>query len=107
MTTTIPGTTAARNPECENAFRAHQANPFFVLELPPSATREEIERQSAKLLAMLAAGLPGSETYSTPWGACPRTPEGVRAALAELRDPERRLHHEWWARGLTRADENL
>ncbi len=26
-----------------------------------------------------------------------RTPERVRAALAELRDPERRLVHELWA----------
>jgi hypothetical protein len=24
----------------------------------------------------------------------------VRAALAELRDPARRLIHEWWAQGL-------
>ncbi len=90
-----------KNPECENALRAHQTNPFLVLELTPSASREEIERQSAKLIAMLAAGLAAATQYETPWGPFPRTPEGVRAAVAELRDPDRRLEHEWWARGLS------
>jgi hypothetical protein len=51
-------------------------------------------------LAELAAGLEGARRYATPFGARERTPELVRVAIAELRDPARRLGHEWWARGL-------
>jgi hypothetical protein len=43
--------------------------------------------------------LDGARRYPTPFGARERTPELVRAAIAELRDPVRRLAHEWWARG--------
>lgn len=91
---------AQASPDCENHLRRHLANPFLVLELPPGATREELERQGAKLLALLAASVREAATYSTPLGPRERTPELVRGALAELRDPARRLLHEWWARGL-------
>ena len=90
----------APSPECENLLRRHLANPFLVLELAPEAKRGEMERQGARLLAMLAAGLAEAGTYSTPLGPRERTAEMVREALAELRDPARRLIHEWWARGL-------
>ena len=63
----------------------------------------DIERQGQRLLAELAAGLDGARRYATPFGARERTPELVRAAIAELRDPARRLVHEWWARGLAAA----
>lgn len=85
--------------EARNALERHRRNPFLVLELAPHARREEIERQGAKLLALLGAGLPGAERYPSPWGECPRRAEDVREALHELRAPERRLEHEWWARG--------
>ena len=94
---------AAPSPECENLLQRHLANPFLVLELSPAAGREELERQGAKLLAMLAAGLAAAASYATPLGNRERTPEMVRSALAELRDPARRLAHEWWARGLRRG----
>lgn len=84
----------------ENLLRRRLANPFLVLELSPAASRDELERQGAKLLALLAAGLPGAGSYPTPLGPQERTPETVRAALAELRDPDRRLAHEQWVRGL-------
>jgi hypothetical protein len=87
----------------ENFLRAHLANPFLVLEAPPEATRQQLERQGAKLLALLAAGVAEAAAYPTPLGARERTPEMVRAALAELRDPDRRLAYEWWARGLAGA----
>ena len=90
---------AAGSAECENLLRRHLANPFLVLELEPGASRDELERQGAKLLAMLAAGVRHATLYSTPRGRRDRTPEMVREALAELRDPARRLIHEWWARG--------
>lgn len=91
---------AAASPGCENHLRRHLANPFLVLELPPGVTREELERQGAKLLALLAASVGEAATYPTPLGPRERTPELVRGALAELRDPARRLLHEWWVRGL-------
>jgi hypothetical protein len=73
-------------------------NPFYVLGVPPEASRAEIEQQGQKLLAMLELGLAGAGRYDTPLGAEPRTADDVRRALAELRDPERRLVHELWAR---------
>jgi hypothetical protein len=82
-----------------NLHRRHLENSFLVLGVPPSASAAEVERQGQKLLAMLAAGLREAERYPTPFGEQPRTPELVRAALADLRDPDRRLGAEWWARG--------
>jgi hypothetical protein len=87
---------------CETRRAARRANPFFVLELPPDATRAEIERQGAKLLAMMAAGVEAARACATPLGPRTRDEHAVRDALAELRDPARRLAHEWWARGLAR-----
>ena len=86
--------------EVENLLRARLENPFLVLAVAPAAEIADIERQGQRLLAELAAGLDGARRYATPFGARARTPELVRAAIAELRDPARRLVHEWWARGL-------
>jgi hypothetical protein len=80
----------------DNLLRRHLENPFLVLGLPASASVEETERQGQKLLAMLAARLEEARHYTTPVGARERTPELVRAALAELRDPDRRQVHEFW-----------
>ena len=95
----------AASPDCENHLRRHLANPFLVLELEPEVTREELERQGAKLLALLAASVVEAATYPTPLGPRERTPELVRGALAELRDPAKRLLHEWWALGLASGAE--
>lgn len=73
-------------------------NPFYVLGLRPSAGRMEVEREGQKLLGMLELGLASAATYPTPVGLGARTPDKVRRAMAELRDPERRLVHELWAR---------
>jgi hypothetical protein len=73
-------------------------NPFFVLGLAPDTSRIEIEREAQKLLGMLELGFADARTYQTPVGARPRTPELVRAAVAALRDPYRRLVAELWAR---------
>jgi hypothetical protein len=72
-------------------------NPFFVLGLPPDAPRAEIERTGQRLLGELALGREAAATYATPLGPQPRTEERVRAAIAELRDPARRIVHEVWA----------
>jgi hypothetical protein len=85
--------------------RRWRENPFFVLALSPECSQVEVERAGQKLLAMLAIGSRPAATFETPFGAQPRTEEGVRAAMAELRDPERRLAHEIWARaGLEGAE---
>jgi len=73
-------------------------NPFYVLGLSPDASRIELEREAQKLLGMLELGFAGATTYATPLGPRTRTPELVRAAVAALRDPYRRLVAELWAR---------
>lgn len=73
-------------------------NPFFVLALAPDTSRIEIEREAQKLLGMLELGFADAQTYVTPVGPRPRTAETVRAAVAALRDPYRRLLAEMWAR---------
>ena len=73
-------------------------NPFFVLGIATEASRIEIEREAQKLLGMLELGFADAQTYQTPLGPRPRTAELVRAAVAALRDPYRRLVAELWAR---------
>lgn len=72
-------------------------NPFYVLGVRPDCSRAEMEREGQKLLGMLEIGLPAAKKYKTPLGETERTPEMVRQAMAELRDPQRRLLHELWA----------
>jgi hypothetical protein len=81
-----------------SAIERIRDNPFYVLALRPDATRQAIERQGTKLLGMLELKLKSAAAYATPVGRAERTPEKVRAAMAELRDPSRRLEHEIWAR---------
>ena len=71
-------------------------NPFLVLGVAPTATRMEIEREAQKLLGMLELGLESAARYETPLGPRPRTAELVRAAVALLRDPAKRLAAELW-----------
>ncbi len=73
-------------------------NPFFVLGIAADASRIEIEREAQKLLGMIELGFVEALTYQTPIGPRPRTAELVRAAVAALRDPYRRLVAELWAR---------
>lgn len=80
------------------AARARLAsNPFYVLGLRPDCARAEIEREGQKLIGMLELELSAATTYRSPIGEHRRTPELVREAMAELRDPNRRLLHELWA----------
>ena len=72
-------------------------NPFIVLGLSPASSRTEVERQAQKLLSQLDAGIEGAVTYPSPVGPGRRTPEMVRWAVDQLRDPKRRLLHELWA----------
>jgi hypothetical protein len=79
-----------------NYLSIHLANPFLILELPAAASPDVVERKGELLLSLLAAAVAGSGSYQSPFGPRERTPEMVREALAELRDPDRRLVHEWW-----------
>lgn len=79
------------------ASRRWRENPFLVLGLAPQASRMEIERQGQKLLGMAELGLAAALTYETPWGPAPRSVDSIRAALAVLADPNRRLVAERWA----------
>jgi hypothetical protein len=73
------------------------ANPFHVLGLSPRCTRAEVEREGQKLLHMLHLGLASARTYATPLGPRTRDENTLRSAMAALRDPQTRLHHELWA----------
>lgn len=72
-------------------------NPFYVLGLRPECSRADLEREGQKLLALLELSVESAKTYKTPLGPMPRTADRVRQALAELRDPQKRLVHELWA----------
>jgi len=80
-----------------NARTRIETNPFCVLQLPVDCGRADVERTAAMLLAKLELGLVDAMSYDTPLGPRPRTPELVRKAAAELRDPAARLGHEFWA----------
>ena len=86
------------SPTETSAIERIRDNPFYVLGLRPDATRQAIERQGTKLLGMLELKLKSAAAYPTPVGRAERTPEKVRWAMAELREPSRRLDHEIWAR---------
>ena len=84
--------------EEEGARARFAENPFYILGLSPKCTRAEMEREGQKLLAMLELGMSRADTYATPVGERERSADSVRRAMAELRDPEKRLGHELWAR---------
>ena len=72
-------------------------NPFYVLAIGVDAPRGDVERAGQKWLAMLEVGMAAARAYTSPLGQHERTADKVRQALAELREPERRLAHELWA----------
>lgn len=81
----------------ESAPPGSDENPFFVLELPTTATPIEVERQKQKLLGMLELDLQQARQYATPLGPRERSSELVRRAAETLQDPARRLVWELWA----------
>lgn len=72
-------------------------NAFYILGLRPSVSRQQIEREGVKLLGMLELGMPAARQYATPIAVFERTPERVRLAMSELRDPNKRVLHEVFA----------
>lgn len=79
-------------------------NPFFVLELPATATPMEIERQGKMILARLELGLASASAYPSPLGPRARSADDVRRAMRALGDPRIRLAAEPFARaGLSRT----
>ena len=80
------------------------ANPYFVLELEPSASLLEIERAGQKLIAQLTIGAMSSKTYASPFGPQPRDESVVRSAVARLRDPNERILCAFWAENVPSRD---
>jgi len=78
----------------QGLFERIAENPFYVLGVAVTASRTDTEREGSKLLTMLQLDLKESRSYRSPVGDHPRTAVAVRAAMAELRDPKRRLVHE-------------
>jgi hypothetical protein len=78
----------------QGLFERIAENPFYVLGVATTASRTELEREGNKLLSMLQLDLKEAKVYRSPIGEHARTAEAVRAAMAELRDPKRRLVHE-------------
>lgn len=72
-------------------------NPFYVLEIPPSASRSDVERAGQRLLALLGIQSASATRYTTPLGELERDAELVRTSLARLRDPRERVLWELWA----------
>ncbi|MGC4119325.1 MAG: hypothetical protein QM765_33120 [Myxococcales bacterium] len=70
-------------------------NPFRLLGLTPQASARDVEREGARLLALIAAGM-DDPTELAPLGPAERSAEQVRWAIAELRDPHRRAVHEFF-----------
>lgn len=78
----------------QGLFQRIAENPFYVLGVATTVTRTDLEREGNKLLSMLQLDLKESKTYRSPLGEHARSAEAVRAAMAELRDPKKRLVHE-------------
>lgn len=96
----MTGASRTLQPQSQTQSRARLIdNPFYVLELAPDCSRAEVERAGQKLLGMLELDLAGALAYPTPFGSGRRDAAKIREAMAELRDPQRRLLHELWVLG--------
>ncbi|HEY3450474.1 MAG TPA: hypothetical protein VGK67_29230 [Myxococcales bacterium] len=76
-------------------FAVLSENPFRLLGLSPPASARDVEREGARLLAVVSAGLDDPRQMA-PLGPAERSAEQVRWAIAELRDPHRRAVHEFF-----------
>ncbi|WP_444928930.1 hypothetical protein ACJJIF_13800 [Microbulbifer sp. SSSA002] len=70
--------------------------PFWVLELTPTASLNEVNRAARDLTGKLALKMAGADECLTPNGIIPRDEFLVREAQAVLITPERRLLAEFW-----------
>lgn len=74
----------------------YSAWPFWVLELTPAASLQEVERAARELSAKLKLGLPAAASYRIPGQMLTRDEYLVREARAKLITPESRLICEFW-----------
>lgn len=70
--------------------------PFWVLELTPMATTQDIEKAARDIIGKLQFGVKGADTYASPLGNTARDEFTVREAKAALQDPLKRLLAEFW-----------
>lgn len=90
-----PDGRAASASRLQQIFRVLVENPFRLLGLTPQASPRDVEREGAKLLSLIAAGMDEAGAMA-PLGPRERTAEQVRWAIAELREPHRRAVHEFF-----------
>jgi len=94
-----PGPRAPHRPapasRLQQIFAVLCENPFRLLGLSPQTSAREVEREGARLLSLISAGLDDPKEMA-PLGPAERTAEQVRWAVAELRDPHRRAVHEFF-----------
>ncbi len=72
-------------------------DPFYVLDVPRTATKPELEAVAASLLDALAQGVRGAARYLTPLGERRRDAGSVNEATHALREADTRIVHEVWA----------
>jgi len=75
---------------------ALSAWPFWVLELTPAASLNDVNKAARELAGKLALKMAGATEFPTPGGIRQRDEFLVREAQAVLIDPERRLLAEFW-----------
>jgi hypothetical protein len=92
------GSGGARPDDDPELAQRFTKDPFFVLEAAPTATRRELDAVAAALIHALERGEWDAARYPTPLGERIRDAGSVKAAAHELRDPERRIVQEVWAR---------
>ncbi|MEO8878159.1 MAG: hypothetical protein ABI461_21380 [Polyangiaceae bacterium] len=68
-------------------------NPYFILEIAPTATPGEIERAGRKLLGLIEIGSESAVKYTCSFGTFQRDATMIREAMSDLRDPKKRARH--------------
>ena len=70
--------------------------PFWVLELTPNATLQDIEKAARDLTNKIEFGFDLAKKFETPQGEFERDSYLIREAKAKLQNPEQRLQAEFW-----------
>lgn len=86
---------------------ALSAWPFWVLELTPSSSQQDVEKACREITGKLTLNMSGADSFTTPNGIMCRDSYLVREARAMLIDPDRRLLAEFWYVPPTKPSANL
>lgn len=80
-----------------------QCWPFWVLELTPSCSIQDIERAAREITARITLQVAGADGFCCPGGKARRDAYLVREARARLLNPQSRLLCEFWYMGVAEA----